>query len=118
MFLFVETKVGHGGPGLGVGTPCVFSGVPLFSESSREYTERKSIHELKGSGPLPGQPKITMEWCGHKENANMMDLSRPNIFKLTCTFREDRDLAFDTFSLEGSIICLAFSPIIPFMGCG
>lgn len=57
MFLFVETKVGHCGPGLGVGTPCVFSGDPQFSESSREYTERKSIHELKGAGPLQGEPR-------------------------------------------------------------
>lgn len=63
MFLFVETKVGHCGLGLGVGTPCVFSRDPQFSESSREYTERKSIPELKGAGPLQGKPKITMEWC-------------------------------------------------------
>lgn len=87
MFLFVETKVGHCRLGLGVGTPCVFSGDPQYLESSRECTERKGIPELKGAGPLQGKPKITMEWCGHKENAYLMDLSMSNIFKIDLHFQ-------------------------------
>lgn len=80
MFCSVETKAGHCDSGLGVGTPCVSSGDPQFSESSREYTERRASMSSKGAGPL--QVQITVEWCGHKEDAHLKDLNVTNIFKM------------------------------------
>lgn len=82
VFLSVDTEVGHYRLFFGVATPFTFSGDPQFSLSSRKYTESIVSMRSKGTGPLQGKPKITVEWCGHRENACLMDLTMTNILKL------------------------------------